>query len=554
MSRKQNGRARPACLLALALIVTASVLVTALTAPLNQAAAASRFVYETCDSALPGGNVPGASWSLGPNGPFIATQNCATPGGSIGVSQTGGGSGQAALAVAMPETPCGFIEEETMVGVTSGLADGNLPSHIQVLQNEISPFPGANVQSLRRFILRNQRGEIFPCVDSSLFPNDGDLNVVVVCELNKDCPGGAYVGARNIAATQVDPTPPIFSAVAGSLLEGGVIRGHAQSLTAVAHDVGGGLSRVWVSVNGTPAAETPLGCQVAAVSNLSVVGLVALTPSPCPAAAPLTWTLDTEKFPFTTGSNLLAVCASDFATIGPPNTTCSPPTPITVDNTCDESPVSGGSQLSAQFSETASNTVTVKHDETAQVNGALTTAVGEPVSGATLCVKETVMDASHRVKAEGSLTTDAQGHYSYDVKPGPNRELLVGYRRDAAQINQSLRYSAHARPTIKAKRQKVHNGELIEFSGRIPRPNAAERTVILQAGSPGDERWLTIRKAVTRSGGEWRSGYRPTHTTVATTYEFRVVVPRQANYAWDAGASRPVDIRVKPRKGRRAKR
>jgi len=552
MSRDQHETKDGARSVALALTVSATVVVAilaVLTPP--KASAASRFVYETCDSALPGGNVPGSEWSLGPNGPFTATQNCAAPGGSIGVAQTGAGNGQVALAVLVPETPCGFVEEETLVGVSSGLAEGNLVSHIQVLQNEISPFPGTNVESLRRFILRNKREEILPCVDSSLFPNNGSLNVVVVCEVNKNCPGGAYVGARNIAATEVDIIPPAANPVSGSVLAGGVIRGHDQSLTAYAQDVGGGLSKVWVSVNGSPAAETPLGCQVAAVSNLSVVGLVALTPSPCPAAVPLTWTLNTEQFPFITGTNTLAVCASDFATIGPPNTTCSKPQQVTVDNTCDESPVSGGSQLSAQFSQTASNTVTVKHDETAQVNGALTTTTGEPVAGATLCVKESVMDATHRVKGEGSVTTDSQGHYSYDVKAGPNRDLLVGYRRDAAQINQSLRYMAHARPTIETSQRKARNGQLVHFSGHVPKPNAGERTVILQAGAPGSKRWLTIRKAVTVAGGEYVTGYRFTHTTVPTTYKFRVVVPKQANYAYEPGASKVVKVRVRPRKGRR---
>jgi hypothetical protein len=206
----------------------------------------------------------------------------------------------------------------------------------------------------------------------------------------------------------------------------------------------------------------------------------------------------------------------------------------------------GGAQLSAQFKKSESDKVTVPYDGGADLRGSLTTAEGSPVAGATLCIQESVLNSFHRVRGHQSVTTDANGHYKYEVRGGPSRQLLIGYRHDASQINQSVDYLAHARPEIKASRRKVHNGERVGLTGTVPGPNKDERVVVLQASAPGSGRWLTFRKAITDKNGNWVSGYRFDHTNVATTYLIRALLPNQANYPYQEGASRPVRIRVKP--------
>ena len=54
--------------------------------------------------------------------------------------------------------------------------------------------------------------------------------------------------------------------------------------------------------------------------------------------------------------------------------------------------------------------------------------------------------------------------------------------------------------------------------------------------------------------GQFHSGYRFTHTTRKITYRFRAVVPDQAGYPWVGGTSKPVKVRVLPKRHRRKHR
>jgi len=68
--------------------------------------------------------------------------------------------------------------------------------------------------------------------------------------------------------------------VSGSLLAGGILRGH-QTIAAPASDTGGGLSAVSVLVNGLEGAPPVSGaCALVSVSNRSTYGPVATSPTP----------------------------------------------------------------------------------------------------------------------------------------------------------------------------------------------------------------------------------------------------------------------------------
>ena len=139
------------------------------------------------------------------------------------------------------------------------------------------------------------------------------------------CEGGSWVRTHYLATTMSDPVPPTLGDSAGSLLEPGVRRGR-QTVSIRAHDQGGGISEVALLVNGLPAAPARIpACAVAQTQNNSVAGTVAAEISPCPAEIDVDWTLDSASYPFRTGANSVQVCASDFATIGEPNKSCSVP-------------------------------------------------------------------------------------------------------------------------------------------------------------------------------------------------------------------------------------
>jgi hypothetical protein len=499
----------------------------------------ARFVYEQCDSALPGGGVPSASFQNRGGAAMASFQNCASPGGAIGVTETGPSSGIPSwVEVGVLETPGGFVESETVSAATSNLGEGNFPSHVFE-----DGFPGIGAESERTFHVSSER--------SFFNGNGGGFNIVLDCNAGQVCNTGATIDAQYIAATEVDLNPPTLSGIAGSLIAGGVIRGH-QTMAAEAHDEGGGLSSLTLLANGLPASAPDLGaCSVYTVANLSVYGKVATSPTPCPAELKTSWTLDTQAYPFHDGANSVQVCAADYASLGNPNTTCSAPVTIDVDNSCTESPVPGGEALSAQFARSEKETITVGYGKGAEVTGELHDNAGDPIPGATICVQSQTLGLQPAPLPVSTVTTDAAGHFSYEVPAGPDRELLLGYRHDSAQVAREVRYYAHAAPSLEANPPKLRNDSRVRLWGKLPRPSAGKRVVVLQANVVGSKRWITFRRATTDGHGDFETGYRFHSTTRRTEYRFRAIVPAQDHYPYVEGHSKPVSVLVGPKRRRR---
>ena len=351
--------------------------------------------------------------------------------------------------------------------------------------------------------------------------------------------------AHYIAVTQADPRPPTLTNLRGSLWRR-VIRGR-QSIGVDANDQGGGLTNVSLLVNGVlTGAPKTLNCSTIYVNNPSVKGTVATSPTPCPVDTAADWSVDTEAAPFHDGTNTVQVCASDFATLGIPNTTCSAPHEMEVDNSCVNSPVAGGAQLSAQFSSSNNDTTTVEYGSNATVVGRLLTNAGDPVPNATLCVKTQIFEVDPQPVDTTSITTDIAGRYSYTVPAGPNREIRIGYRHDTTQVARDVRYYSHVRPTLAATPESVSNGKAVQFTGRLPNPHSGGRVVVLQANPPKSKRWITFRRATANGDGVFGANYRFTSTTRKTTYRFRAVVPTQTGYPWLEGMSGSVKVHVTP--------
>ncbi len=242
-------------------------------------------------------------------------------------------------------------------------------------------------------------------------------------------------------------------------------------------------------------------CDVVNADNPSVQGVVAAAVTPCPTKVSAEWTLDTEAYPFHDGANTIEVCASDFSTLSNPNTTCSPPQTVDVDNSCTASSVPGGEALSAQFSGSKSDTITVGYGQGAEVSGHLADKAGEPVAGATICVKVTLLGVEPPQLSVANVTTNAGGNFSYPVPPGPDREILLGYRNDSSQVTRAVLYYAHAGPSLHVKPSHLFNRHRVHFRGWLPGPNGAGRVVVLEANVLGSKEWITFRRATTTPRG-----------------------------------------------------
>jgi hypothetical protein len=204
----------------------------------------------------------------------------------------------------------------------------------------------------------------------------------------------------------------------------------------------------------------------------------------------------------------------------------------------------GGQNLSAGIQGVTGEAVTVPFEQPAVVTGDLTSNAGEPISGATICVQSQVQESGTEPATVATATTDASGEFSYEVPPGPNRRLLLGYRHDAFQVGKTLEVNSHAKPTIELGRGRIRHGGRIKITGSLPGVDPAGRVVVLQAASLHGKRWLTFRRATTGPKGGFRSAYRFGATPSTTTYRMRAVVPRQAGYPYEPGHSTPARIKV----------
>ncbi|HJZ37612.1 MAG TPA: prophage tail fiber N-terminal domain-containing protein, partial [Solirubrobacterales bacterium] len=474
-----------------------------------------------------------------PDSSFQLVQTCALPGGSLGIAQTGAeGDGLAFLWTTIPNTPGGWVESLSVTASAFDFAHQENFGGVSVIYptSEYWPLPGSG-EIPRYFLVRSE-----PPIGSEpgwyRFPTT--LSCVVKCET------GAHIGAHFLAATEVDPTPPVVTALEGPLVEGDVLRGQ-QGLHAQATDVGGGVRSLELRVDGMTMPGTATGvCSAVEVQNSSYKGLAATSPTPCPPSLSGSWEVDTSKAPFQNGPNTVQICASDFATTGSPNVSCSSPRTVEVNNACTESPVAGGADLSAGFAGAGSDDLTVKYGDTTEVEGGLTDQAGDPISGATICLESRPAGSSTVAQTVGTATTDNRGDFSMEVKPGANRQLLVGYRHNSFQVAKQLTLETRARPTLTLGSHKVRGGHKLEITGKLPKPNPGGHVLVLQGSSAHGHDWLTFKKVITGEQGRFRTTYRFTKPRMPTTFRVRVVAPAQAGYEYDSGASNAARVRVRP--------
>lgn len=501
----------------------------------SASAGPARYVFEMCDSALPGGGVTGIVYAAHPRGLFSSENTCSQPGGGLLVRQNeiaAGDGGAAEWGIPVGPAPGLSLESITISASACGVTVPSIWAWGWVAPATSWPQPYC-IQDVRSFrLFADFEGFLveLSCVN---WPNEDH------------CGAGPSILARYFATTVLDSSAPTLGQPEGSMLSDGVKRGR-QSIGLEAEDSGGGLSSISVFVNGLPAAGPKLfNCAITSTQNASVYGTVATRVTPCPGKGQADWTIDTGSYPFRDGANSVRACASDFATLSDPSTTCTPARTVVVDNSCSESAVAGGEVLSAQFESSGAEQVTVGYGKGAAVTGRLANDAGDPVRGAKLCVKMQTIGIEEKAASVGSALTDANGRYRYEVAPGPNREIVVGYRHDSSQVARDVRYYAHARPQLKLAPPVLQNGEQVHLWGHLPGPLPGRRVVILQANMPGSKRWITFRKATTDPLGAFRSRYRFNSTTRRTRYRFRAVVPRQAGYPWLEGNSGPVPVLVK---------
>jgi hypothetical protein len=332
--------------------------------------------------------------------------------------------------------------------------------------------------------------------------------------------GSAHNHVRNLWFTLRDLAQPSLS-VSGELFAPG-LRSGVQSLQASASDVGGGVWRWRVLVNGAQAAAAEQPCDV-------IPGGAARRFMPCGSSAARTFPLDTESAPFRRGSNEVRVCVSDVG--WPANETCTART-VLVDNACPSSGQAAASGLRGALGRGA-RAATIPSNRRARLMGRLSGAG----AGARICVFSRRLRADAPEVLEAVVPVARGGGFTHLLARGPSRELRLVHRHGALSVSDELRLEVRARPRLKVgPRSHLANGQVARFRGKLPGPDAGGRVVVLQANSGG--RWQAFRSARTGPDGRFSAVYRFRETTGRRLYRFRAVVREQAGYPYLKGASR----------------
>lgn len=329
---------------------------------------------------------------------------------------------------------------------------------------------------------------------------------------------GAEVRVKRIALRLTDRIAPSLG-LAGTLFAAGSRRG-VQEIKPSATDVGAGVRRFLVQVNGEPVTSHTTSCRLS--------GRIALRLRPCPAQADASFAASTASPPFRQGPNLVRICAGDYADTTAANRKCAERR-VRVDNLCPISGVAGGELLRARLR---------RGRRGARVTGRLLDAAGGGVAGATLCVaaRERTDAATERVIA--TPPTRADGRFGVTIPRGPSRELRVAYwPSDAAALERRMDLRVHVHPRLAVRpSHPIRIGNRARFEVRLPAPENARRHLRIQVRA--GRRWLDLRVGRSNARGVYRARYRFHDTTGRRRYAFRALVPKQPGYPYEAGRSK----------------
>lgn len=347
------------------------------------------------------------------------------------------------------------------------------------------------------------------------------------CRRATGCPSGhrGRVRIKRLSMRLSDRTSPTV-ALGGSMFLPGSRRGE-QTVVPSATDVGGGVHRFLLQVNGVPVTAHTVPCRT--------TDGVALRLRPCPGQAATTFGAATGSAPFRQGPNLVRACVIDYAVGTAANRACAERR-VRIDNLCPVSTIGTGSLLDARLSRPGHGH-RARSAGRATIHGRLRSSSGAPVAGATVCVAARVelADASERVVA--TPTTGPDGRFSARLPKGPNRRVRVAYWPGAeSAVERHLRIHVRARPRLRLRpRRPIRNEHRVRFQVRLPGPAAAKRRVRIQAHA--GKRWMDLRIGRTGARGVYRARYRFHATTGRRKYAFRAIVPRQQGYPYRAGRS-----------------
>ena len=145
------------------------------------------------------------------------------------------------------------------------------------------------------------------------------------------------------------------------------------------------------------------------------------------------------------------------------------------------------------------------------------------------------------------LQTDGNGRFRYTAAGSTNRTLRFVFAGSALVLPAQTAITMHVPglTSLDVDRRRVLNGEAVTFSGRLRTFPAPPNGKLVELQVRLSDRWQTFRTIRTNTAGRWAIRYRFRRTRGIQLYRFRAKLPHEANYPFEAGASRPLTVRVR---------
>lgn len=349
----------------------------------------------------------------------------------------------------------------------------------------------------------------------------GSQNGSGPCQAN-----GSHFILRWITLRLEDLKAPEILSASGSLLTNGSPQRGERFLVLRLSDVGGGLLRTRIEVDGQRFAEQGVD------DNGGRCKMPFVTTVPCKLAANVELPIDTTRI--SDGHHQIAVRVFDATGV---NSAVYGPIPVDVDNTATEP----ASTLSCPPRGQGKLT---RHHGTRVTRFGGTTSVSGRVAGRISLrgARVVLVDPSGRRATARSARVRPGGRFRLRLRPRTSRlvrPVLLAASGVPQVCGAPVRLSVRAGVKLAVEPKRLANGESIRMLGQLlglPAPKAG-KTIIVQARAKGGSTWTRVSMLRASSSGHFTFRYRFRRTFQRTTYEFRAVAPKQRGYPYARGWS-----------------
>ncbi|MGB1582928.1 MAG: hypothetical protein ACPHCI_03985 [Solirubrobacterales bacterium] len=383
----------------------------------------------------------------------------------------------------------------------------------------------------------------------TLNPADS-VSMRIACTI-PTCPQGN--GDVDVRATLVsarvdldDAHAPTVTSITGSLLSS-VSEPGLRSVVVAASDVGGGIRRVSLAVDGgTPDVyETGGSCAEPFSSRV-----------PCPLNLTSAFVVDTNQLAI--GSHTVNVVVEDVAG----TTTSYGPIPFTVlaaspaPPAVPQPPTGSGGQLLSNgapaverpIMSLAKTRIESKKSGTVTINGVLVAPGGAPIGGAALQPIETdIGDVDAVETALPATFTAADGSFSIPVRAAGAKRIRISFRPNPSAAETavvSVLVRQELRLSVKRSRSKLKRRGRLTISGRLTGAGAATNDAPVEINARVGRSWRAVGVVETNSRGVYKWRYRFVSVRRTKTFKFRALVRRSAAWPWPTEVGRTIKVRV----------